>query len=212
MSVLWKLWYYVLMMISRWWHFNCDYWNFKGLISWSTNNINPAPIYDLNISKPKLLLLKLNCSEATSQSYTVNIEYDVLRQQKPTSSCINFLWLLRYWIWQPILFLQDNEYRVHHFMAVLEHWLRCVCLFSTGSWILIACGFDIWVYAIKDENICLHERLWPISPSALNPLAPFFFLRVIHLCLFREPQPKKPRRPHTTGPNPHQLKTPTPKT
>ena len=39
-----------------------------------------------------------------------------------------------------------------------------------------------------------------------------FFPRVILLCLYREPQPKKLRRPHTTGPKPHQLKTPTPKT
>ena len=30
--------------------------------------------------------------------------------------------------------------------------------------------------------------------------------------VYIEPQPKKPRRPHTTGPKPHQLKTPTPKT
>ena len=59
MSVLWKLWYYVPMMISRWWRFNRDYWNFKGLISWSTNNINPAPIYDLN-QKPQLLLVLQN--------------------------------------------------------------------------------------------------------------------------------------------------------
>ena len=39
-----------------------------------------------------------------------------------------------------------------------------------------------------------------------------FFPRVILLCLYREPKPKKPRRPHTTGPKPHQLKAPTPKT
>ena len=65
MSVLWKLWYYVLMLISRWWRFNCDYWNFKGLISWSTNKINPAPIYDLNISKPKLLLVLQNIDMKT---------------------------------------------------------------------------------------------------------------------------------------------------
>ena len=38
------------------------------------------------------------------------------------------------------------------------------------------------------------------------------FPRVILLCLYREPKPKKPRRPHTTGPKPHQLKAPTPKT
>ena len=39
-----------------------------------------------------------------------------------------------------------------------------------------------------------------------------FFPRVILLCLYREPKPKKPRRPHTTGPKTHQLKAPTPKT
>ena len=39
-----------------------------------------------------------------------------------------------------------------------------------------------------------------------------FFRRVILLCSNREPQPKKPRRSNTTGPKPHQLKTPTPKT
>ena len=39
-----------------------------------------------------------------------------------------------------------------------------------------------------------------------------FFPRIILLCLYREPQPKKPRRPQTTGPKPHQLKTTTPKT
>ena len=48
----------------------------------------------------------------------------------------------------------------------------------------------------------------------INPFCTHhFFPRVIlFLCLYREPQPKKPRRPHTTGLKPHQLKTPTPKT
>ena len=48
-----------------------------------------------------------------------------------------------------------------------------------------------------------------ITVAALS--APFF-PRVILLCLHRQSQPKKPRWPHTTGPKPHQLKTPTPKT
>ena len=39
-----------------------------------------------------------------------------------------------------------------------------------------------------------------------------FFPRVIFLCFYRErPNPKKPWMPHTTGPKPHQLRTPTPK-
>mgnify|MGYP001800369971 CR=1 FL=1 len=39
-----------------------------------------------------------------------------------------------------------------------------------------------------------------------------FLLRFILLCLHREPQPKKPRRPLTTGPKPHQLRTQIPNT
>ena len=35
------------------------------------------------------------------------------------------------------------------------------------------------------------------------------FHRVILSCLYREPQPKKPRGPHTAGPKPHQMETPT---
>ena len=42
--------------------------------------------------------------------------------------------------------------------------------------------------------------------------APFFPRPVFLLCLYREPLPKKRRGPHTAGPKPNQLKTPTPKT
>ena len=52
-----------------------------------------------------------------------------------------------------------------------------------------------------------------IVVSAYGFVKQSFFPRFILRYLFREPQPqKKPRRPHTTGPTPHQLKTPTPKT
>ena len=33
-----------------------------------------------------------------------------------------------------------------------------------------------------------------------------FFPRFILFCLYRKPQPQKPRRPHTTGPKTHQPK------
>ena len=64
------------------------------------------------------------------------------------------------------------------------------------------------------ENI-IYERITPY----ILPLLELrwvrhakFFPRVILLCLYREPQPENPRWPHTTGPKPHKLKTPTPKT
>ena len=44
------------------------------------------------------------------------------------------------------------------------------------------------------------------------PGAPFSPTRFILLCLYRKPQPEKPRRAHTTGPKPTQLKTPIQKT
>ena len=45
-------------------------------------------------------------------------------------------------------------------------------------------------------------------PVKTAPFSP----RVILVCLSRGPQPKKPRRPYTTGLKPHKQKTPTPKT
>ena len=79
------------------------------------------------------------------------------------------------------------------------------------------------IYDILDNYIgvpqyqhCL-SLYWVIDPveskyaTTVIWTAMFFFLRVILQCIYTEPQPKKPRRPHNTGLKPHQLKTPTPK-
>ena len=46
----------------------------------------------------------------------------------------------------------------------------------------------------------------------ISNLRQSFFPRVILLCLYKEPKPQQPRKPYTTDPTPHQLKTPTQKT
>ena len=43
-------------------------------------------------------------------------------------------------------------------------------------------------------------------------LAPFFFPKLFFYVYIESPNPKEPGRPHTTGPKPNQLNTPTPKT
>ena len=85
-------------------------------------------------------------------------------------------------------------------MAPNEYSISTISLCNTMVWMQY---IDILLCNLPTETFDCCNRL-PLS---------FFFRRVILWCLYTERQPKKnPRWPHTTGPKPHQLKTPAPKT
>ena len=50
---------------------------------------------------------------------------------------------------------------------------------------------------------CTEKQSVLLSSNLLNAL---FLFPGLFFCLYRELQPKNPRRPHTTGPKPHQMK------
>mgnify|MGYP001794685884 CR=1 FL=1 len=67
------------------------------------------------------------------------------------------------------------------------------------------------VWGISDQ---LYRRLigWIEKPLSRSYHCKASFPGLFFYIYIESPNLKKPRRPHTTGPKPHQLKTPTPKT
>ena len=101
-----------------------------------------------------------------------------------------FVTFFIFWVLSPLFVCADN------FRLSMEYWqlLKCFDMRRVG------CSYWEFMSILSLFEVC---------GTVFHAL---FFPRVVLLCSYKEPQPKNPRRPHTTGPKPYQLKTPTPKT
>ena len=75
---------------------------------------------------------------------------------------------------------------------------------------LISTLFTVLLVETSSNHWMNYHNGMSQSHAAHKSITHHFF--PILLCIYRALQPKKPRRPPTTGPKPHQLKTPNPKT
>ena len=88
-----------------------------------------------------------------------------------------------------------------NFIVFSRHVFQISCALCT-HWLTFANPFN---------QARIIQFLWMRTVSSVRD-APFFFPGLFLYVYIESPIPKKPRRLHTTGPKPHQLKTPTPET
>ena len=97
--------------------------------------------------------------------------------------------LFIFWVLSPLFVCADN------FRLSMEYWQLLNVLIWGGLGVVTESSCAYWV-CLKCGTV-LHAPFFP---------GLFFYVYI------KNPNPKSSRRPHTTGPKPNQLKTPTPKT
>ena len=127
-----------------------------------------------------------------------------------------------------------GDHTLYCFSSILEYYENCqiwkhlillsgiseACGMSCIYMSISACLILMYMYLHNDSiPLCLLSALNLESKIAFYANYTWFRCKVVPPGLFfyvyiyiMSPNPKKPRRPHTTSPKPHQLKTPTPKT